>query len=77
MMNLNNKTLSNFNFNYSNKNNLNLYDNNINSIYKDILQLKYNIQNLSNEDINNFPISVYKEIKELYNLLYIKFFKNN
>ena len=77
MINLNNKTLSNFNFNYSNKNNLNLYDNNINSIYKDILQLKYNIQNLSNEDINNFPISVYKEIKELYNLLYIKFFKNN
>ena len=74
---MNNKTLSNFNYFNHNTNSLNSYDKINNSIYKEISQLKYSIQNLSNEDINNLPFSVYKEIKELYNLLYIKFFKNN
>ena len=79
LMNLNNKTLSKFNHYNSNIYNLNTFENdkNNNLIYNDIRNLKYSIQNMSNEDINNLPLSVYKEIKELYNLLYIKFFKNN
>jgi len=68
--NLNNKSLSNFNYN-TNKNSFN------NMILNDIHSLKYTIQNLSNEDINNLPFSVYKEIEELYYLIYLKFFKNN
>ena len=79
LMKINNKTLSKFNYYNSNLYNLNSFENdkNNNLIYNDIRNLKYSIQNLSNEDINNLPLSVYKEIKELYNLLYIKFFKNN
>ena len=61
--NLNNKSsLSNFNYNY-NKNSFNDYENKNNYlILNDIHNLKYTLQNLSNEDINNLPFSIYKEI---------------
>ena len=42
--------------------------------YKDINRLKYNIKNLSDDEINNLPITLYNELKELYDLLYIKIF---
>jgi len=78
--NLNNKSsLSNFNYNYNyNKNSFNDYENKNNYlILNDIHNLKYTLQNLSNEDINNIPFSIYKEIEELYYLINLKFFKNN
>lgn len=80
MKKLKNRTLSNFfDFNNSNKYSLNIYDNrkNNNSAFDDINKVKFYIKNLSNDDINNLPFSVYKEIKELYDLMHIKFFKNN
>lgn len=79
MKTMKNRNLSNFDFNNSNKYSLNIYDNNKNnnSVFNDISKVKFYIQNLSNDDINNLPFSAYKEIKELYNLIYIKFFKNN
>ena len=43
----------------------------------DIHKIKYTIQNLSNREINNLPISIFKEMKELYDLIYIKFLKDN
>ena len=43
----------------------------------DIHRIKYMIQNLSSQQINNLPISVFKEMKELYDLIYMKFLKNN
>ena len=43
----------------------------------DIHRIKYMIQNLSIQQINNLPISVFKEMKELYDLIYMKFLKNN
>jgi len=54
-------------------------DNSINSNINmnDIHHIKYMIQNLSSNEINNFTISVFKEIKELYDLIYMKFLKNN
>ena len=44
--------------------------------YNDINRLKYTIQNLSDEDINKLPLTIYNEVKDLYYLIYIKFFKN-
>ena len=73
-----NNNLSNFNYS-SNKNTSNNHESikNNSFILNDIHILKNNIQNLSNEEINNLPFSVYKEIEDLYYLIYIKFFKNN
>ena len=31
----------------------------------------------SNREINNLPISIFKEMKELYDLIYMKFLKDN
>ena len=58
------------------------FENNNNSInskinVNDIHRIKYMIQNLSSNEINNLPISVFKEMKELYDLIYMKFLKNN
>ena len=57
------------------KNNNNSINSNIN--VNDIHRIKYMIQNLSSNEINNLPISVFKEMKELYDLIYMKFLKNN
>ena len=51
--------------------------NNINLNMDDIHKLKYVIQNLSNAEINSMPISVFKEMKDLYDLIFRKFLKNN
>ena len=51
----------------------NSYDLNMNDIHK----VKYMIQNLSSDQINNLPISVFREMKDLYDLIYRKFLKNN
>ena len=60
--------LTEFENNKSNNQNLNM---------KDIHKVKYMIQNLSTDEINNMPISVFKEMKDLYDLIYRKFLKNN
>ena len=57
------------------ENNNNSINSNINM--NDIHRIKYMIQNLSSNEINNLPISVFKEMKELYDLIYMKFLKNN
>ena len=57
------------------ENNNNSINSNIN--VNDIHRIKYMIQNLSSNEINNLPISVFKEMKELYDLIYMKFLKNN
>ena len=57
------------------ENNNNSINSNIN--VNDIHRIKYKIQNLSSNEINNLPISVFKEMKELYDLIYMKFLKNN
>ena len=57
------------------ENNNNSINSNIN--VNDIHRIKYMIQNLSSQQINNLPISVFKEMKELYDLIYMKFLKNN
>ena len=57
------------------ENNNNSINSNIN--INDIHRIKYMIQNLSSNEINNLPISVFKEMKELYDLIYMKFLKNN
>ncbi len=57
------------------ENNNNSINSNINM--NDIHHIKYTIQNLSSNEINNLPISVFKEMKELYDLIYMKFLKNN
>lgn len=80
LRNTNTKTLNDFDYIKKDKynfNNKNYEINNNNMIFNDIKNLKYFIRNLSNEDINNLPFSFYKEIQDLYNLMYIKFFKNN
>ena len=80
LRNTNTKTLNDFDYIKNDKynfNNKNYENNNNNMIFNDIKNLKYFIRNLSNEDINNLPFSFYKEIQDLYNLMYIKFFKNN
>lgn len=64
---------SNYNYNYT-RTFENVKNNNLN--YNDINKLKYSIQNLSEDDINKLPMTVYNEIKDLYYLIYIKFFKN-
>ena len=73
--------LNNFNKRNIRKNILNEFEdnknNNINLNMDDIHKIKYMIQNLSNEEINNMPISVFKEMKELYEVIYKKFLKNN
>ena len=51
--------------------------NNCNLNMNDIHKVKYMIQNLSTDEINNMPISVFKEMKDLYDLIYRKFLKNN
>ena len=51
----------------------NSYDLNMNDIHK----VKYMIQNLSSDQINNLPISVFREMKDLYDLIYRKFLQNN
>ena len=80
--NLNNQSLKTF----YNSNNISSYNNysrtfenakNNNLNYNDINRLKYSIQNLSEEDINKLPMTIYNEVKDLYYLIYIKFFKNN
>ena len=63
----------NSNYNYS-KTFENVNNNNLN--YNDINRLKYSIQNLSEEDINKLPMAIYNEVKDLYYLIHIKFFKN-
>ena len=62
----------NYIFEFENNNSIN---SNINM--NDIHRIKYMIQNLSSNEINNLPISVFKEMKELYDLIYMKFLKNN
>ena len=62
----------NYIFEFENNNSIN---SNIN--VNDIHRIKYMIQNLSSNEINNLPISVFKEMKELYDLIYMKFLKNN
>ena len=62
----------NYIFEFENNNSIN---SNINM--NDIHRIKYMIQNLSSNEINNLPISVFKEMKELYDLIYTKFLKNN
>ena len=57
------------------ENNNNSINSNIN--VNDIHRIKYMIQNLSSNEINNLPISVFKEMKELYDLIYMKFLKDN
>ena len=73
--------MNNFNKRNIRKNILNEFEdnktNNINLNMDDIHKIKYMIQNLSNEEINNMPISVFKEMKELYEIIYKKFLKNN
>ena len=64
----------NYIFEFENNNN-NSINSNIN--VNDIHRIKYMIQNLSSNEINNLPISVFKEMKELYDLIYMKFLKNN
>ena len=49
------------------------YNFDLNEIHK----VKYMIQNLSNNDINNMPIVVFREMKDLYDLINKKFFMNN
>ena len=51
------------------------YNTNLNM--DEINKVKYMIQHLSNEEINNMPISVFKEMKDLYDLIYQKFLRNN
>ena len=51
--------------------------NNCNLNMSEIHKIKYIIQNLSTDEINNMPISVFKEMKDLYDLIYRKFLKNN
>ncbi len=63
----------NSNYNYS-RTFENVKNNNLN--YNDISRLKNSIQNLSEEDINKLPMTIYNEIKDLYYLIHIKFFKN-
>ena len=72
---------NNFNKRNRRKNYFEEFENNKSTNYKinldDIHKIKYTIQNLSNREINNLPISIFKEMKELYDLIYIKFLKDN
>jgi hypothetical protein len=91
LQNNNKKTLVKFNYYNSNINYLNTFDNNNNnncanynnyvnnnnSLCNEIHHINSIIRNLTTQEINNLPLSTYKEIKELYNLLYIKFFNDN
>ena len=43
------------------------YNTNLNM--DEINKVKYMIQHLSSEEINNMPISVFKEMKDLYDLI--------
>ena len=63
----------NYIFEFENNNNSINFNINMNDIHR----IKYMIQNLSSNEINNLPISVFKEMKELYDLIYMKFLKNN
>ena len=72
---------NNFNKGNLRKNFLNVLENNKSSNsslnMNDIQKVKYMIQNLSNDEIKNMPISVFKEMKDLYDLIFRKFIKNN
>ena len=72
---------NNFNKRNRRKNYFEEFENNKSTNYKinldDIHKIKYTIQNLSNREINNLPISIFKEMKELYDLIYMKFLKDN
>jgi len=72
---------NNFNKGIMRKNILNNLENNKSSNsslnMKDIQNVKYMIQNLSNDEIKNMPISVFREMKDLYDLIFRKFLKNN
>ena len=73
--------ISNFNNRNPSKNLFNGFEdnknNNNNLNMDDIHKIKYMIQNLSNEEIRNMPNSVFKEMKDLYELIYKKFLKNS
>ena len=72
---------NNFNKRNRRKNYFEEFENNKSTNYKinldDIHKIKYTIQTLSNREINNLPISIFKEMKELYDLIYMKFLKDN
>ena len=72
---------NNFNKRNGRKNYFDEFENNKSANYNinldDIHRIKYKIQNLSNREINNLPISIFKEMKELYDLIYMKFLKDN
>ena len=64
-------------FNEFENNKINNVNLSINVNMEEIRKVKYMIQNLSSEEINSMPMSVFKEMKDLYDLIYRKFLKNN